>query len=208
MGSVPLLPQELGGAQKQPRPHLPAHHVRPLVDEEGQVPVGADPFGVQVADDGLRGGAHYQWLLQLLPPSVGHHRELGRKTLDVFRLLPDEGVRDEQREVGVLVPGFLEPSVQGGLDVLPQGIAVGADDHAPPDRGVVGELGPPDDLGVPLGEVLAAWRYRVCHLVSTSFSRCLPGNVTAFFRLPQARLTRLSGTAAGPGRRRGAPLGS
>ena len=34
MGGVPFLPKEFGGAQKEPRAHLPADDVGPLVDEQ------------------------------------------------------------------------------------------------------------------------------------------------------------------------------
>src|SRR3712207_8114273 len=36
---VSLLPQELERSKEEPRPHLPAHDVRPLVDEQRQVAV-------------------------------------------------------------------------------------------------------------------------------------------------------------------------
>ena len=36
---VALLPEEFGGAQKRARAHLPAHHVGPLVDQDGQIAV-------------------------------------------------------------------------------------------------------------------------------------------------------------------------
>jgi hypothetical protein len=50
---VALLPEKLGGAQKGPGDHLPAHDVAPLVYEEGQIPVALDPVPVEVADDAL-----------------------------------------------------------------------------------------------------------------------------------------------------------
>ena len=60
----------------------------------------------------------------------------------------------KQREVGVDVPGRLEPVVERALHLLPDRVAVRADDHAALDRRVVGELGAPDHVQVPLGEVL------------------------------------------------------
>ena len=155
VGRVALLPEELAGAQEHPRPQLPAHDVGPLVDEERQVPIGADPLGEEVADDGLRGGPHHVGLLQLLAPRVGHHRELGREPLHVLGLLLEEAHRDEQREVGVLVAGLLEAPVEIGLDLLPDGVAVGLDHHAALDHlGRLGEIRLPDHVLVPLGVVL------------------------------------------------------
>src|SRR6185312_7535811 len=40
---VTLLPQELRRAQEEPRPHLPAHDVRPLIEKQRQIAVRADP---------------------------------------------------------------------------------------------------------------------------------------------------------------------
>ena len=98
-------------------------------------------------------GRMIERLLQLLAAAVGHHRHLRRKPLHVLRLPREEALRDEQREVGVLVAGVLEHLVQGPLHLLPDGIPVGPDDHAATDRAVIGELRPGDDLIVPGAEV-------------------------------------------------------
>jgi len=62
VGGVPFLPVEFQRTQEEARAHLPTHHVTPLVDEQRQVPVTLDPFGVHVPDDGFRGRAYYQRL--------------------------------------------------------------------------------------------------------------------------------------------------
>ena len=61
---------------------------------------------------------------------------------------------DEEREVGVLGAGRLDARVDLGLHALPDGVAVGADDHGAAHRAVVGHLGLGDDVLVPAGEVL------------------------------------------------------
>src|SRR5262249_24294068 len=63
-----------------------------------------------------------------------------------------------QGEVGVDVPGGLEQAVDGALHVLPQGVAGGPDDHAPADVRILGQLGPADDVEVPLAVVGGARR--------------------------------------------------
>ena len=113
VGGVPLLPEELGGAQQHPRAQLPADDVRPLVDQQRQVAVGVDPLGEGAADDRLGGGADDQRLgqlggrmqgsvLALLEPVVRDHRHLLGEALDVLGLLLEVAQRDEEREVGVL----------------------------------------------------------------------------------------------------------
>ena len=101
VGGVALLPQELGGAQEHPRPQLPAHDVRPLVEQHRQVPVALDPLGEVGVDDGLGGGPYHHRLVELLAPAVGHDGELGAEALEVLGLPAQVGLGDEQREVGV-----------------------------------------------------------------------------------------------------------
>ena len=61
-------------------------------------------------------------------------------------------------KVGVLVAGRLEHPVQDALDVLPQAVAPGLDDHAAAHFGILGEIGRSDDLLIPFGKVLLACR--------------------------------------------------
>jgi hypothetical protein len=157
---VTLLPQELGGAQEHPRPHLPADHVRPLVEQQRQIPVRADPLGHHLADDRLRGRPDDQRLLELLAAGVGDDRQLRRETLDVLGLALQVARRDQQREVGVEVTGLLDAPVDVGLQQLPHPVSVGADYHCAPDRAAVDQLALEDDLVVPGGEVLALGRDR------------------------------------------------
>ena len=149
MGGVPLLPEELRGAQEEPRAHLPSHHIGPLVDQDGQVAVGHDPLAVHVPDDRLRGRAHVERLFELLAAAVSHHRAFRGEPLHVLGLPLHEALGNEEREVGVHMAGVLEHPVQGPLHLLPDGVSVGADDHASPHRGVLGQLGLGDDVAVP-----------------------------------------------------------
>jgi hypothetical protein len=74
----------------------------------------------------------------------------------VLGLLREEGLGDEQGEVGVDVPRLLEHAVEAALHRLPDRISVRTDDHAPTDRRVVGHLRLQDDTRVPLGEGLGS----------------------------------------------------
>ena len=51
---VAFLPEELGRAQERPRHLFPAHDVRPLVDQHGQIAPRLDPLLVHHADDRFR----------------------------------------------------------------------------------------------------------------------------------------------------------
>ena len=54
MCGVPFLPEKLRRPQEHPRPQLPAHDIRPLVQQEGEVAIGRDPLRHHLADDRLR----------------------------------------------------------------------------------------------------------------------------------------------------------
>ena len=77
VGSVAFLPKEFGRAEERARTLLPAHNVAPLVEEQRQIAVGVNPAFVGSPDDGLRGGADDQWLLELVTAGVSHHRQFG-----------------------------------------------------------------------------------------------------------------------------------
>ena len=164
-----FLPEELGRAQEQPRAHLPAHDVGPLVDQERQIAVALHPTRERVADDRLRRRPHDERLLELarghelavgvrFEPVVRDDGALLREPLDVRGLLLQERQRNEQREIRVLVARRLEHVVERALHVLPERVAPGADDHAAAHGRVLGEIGAGNDLLVPLGVVLAARR--------------------------------------------------
>ena len=168
VGGVPLLPQEFGRAEEQARAHLPAHDVGPLVAQDRQVAVGVDPVLIGIPDDRLRRRAHDQFLFEpgvgidhhalafgiVFQPVVRHYGALLGEAFDVVRLLREEGLGDEEREVGVLVARLLEHPVQNGLHLLPDGITVGFDDHAAADGRVLGQAGLHDQIVVPLRVVL------------------------------------------------------
>jgi len=155
---VPFLPEELGRAQERARHLLPADDVGPLVDQDGQIAPRLHPFGVHRPDDRFRCRTDDQPLLELFAAAMRDVRHLRREPFDVLGFLVEQAFRYEQREVRVDVAGGLDPLVEGLLDQLPDGVAVRPDDHAALDRRVVGELRPPDDVEVPLREVLRARR--------------------------------------------------
>ena len=174
VGGVTFLPEEFGGAQKQPGTHLPTHHVRPLVDQQRQVAVRFNPARKGRPDDRLRGrpddvglgefargnelGLACERILARLKTVMGDHRTFRRKPLGVLGFLFQIRERDEQRKIGVLVAGGLEAAVELLLDELPNSVAPWLDDHAATGFRIFGEVGCLDDLLIPFREVLGAGR--------------------------------------------------
>ena len=163
-----FLPKELGRAQEQARAHLPAHDVRPLVDQQRQIAIALDPALEGVADDRLRSRTNDQRLFELgvgidhqlavlvLEAVVGDDRHLLGEALDVLGLLGDEAHGDEQREVAVVVAGILDAGVELRLHALPHAPAPRLDDHAAAHGAGFGHVAIADDCLIPLGEVLLA----------------------------------------------------
>ena len=132
---------------------LPAQDRAPLVVQLGQVPVGVDNVFIVLTEQGFRGGTDAVALLQLLAAAVGDPGALRGKALHMVLLLLEQGLGDQHGQIHVLVAGLLEPTVHLPLDVLPDGIAIGAVDEHALDGGVVDQFRLLAHVGVPLGEV-------------------------------------------------------
>ena len=144
--------------------YLPADHVGPLVAEDGEVAVGLNPVFVGAPDDGLGGGADDELLFELgggvdddtrtvgvvHEAVVGDHGALFGEAFDMLGFTAEERLGDEEGEIGVLVAGGLEHVVEGALHLLPDGVAVGFDDHAAADGGILGQVGAYYKFIVPL----------------------------------------------------------
>ena len=85
-----------------------------------------------ITEQGLRGRPHTEPLCELFASAVGDPGHLRCKTLHMILLLLKKAFGYEQGHINVFMAGFLEPPVQITLDTLPDGIAVGTDDHAAP----------------------------------------------------------------------------
>ena len=139
--------------QEGPGGLFPAQDRAPLVVQLGQVPVGVDHVLIVLAEQGLGGRTDAVALLQLLAAAHGHPGALRGKALHMVLLLLEQAFGDEDGQVHVLVAQLFKAPVQLVLDVLPDGVAVGAVDEHALDGGVVDELRLFAHVGVPLGKV-------------------------------------------------------
>ena len=169
MHGVAFLPEEFGGAQEDARAHFPAHDVGPLVDQNREVAIGLDPLRVARADDRLGGRADDQRLGQRtgrnhfavgidLEAVMGDDGAFLGEAFDVLGFLLHVTERDEEREIGVAMPGRLEHGVERALHVFPDAVAPGFDDHAAAHVARLGEVAGADHLLIPLGEIFFAPR--------------------------------------------------
>ena len=152
-----FLPEEFRGAQEHARAQFPADHVGPLVQQHRQIAPALNPLGEEVADDGLRRRPDHVRLFEFLAAGDGDHRQFRREAFDVLGFLLQEALRDQQREIDVLVVGGLEALVEFALQHFPDGVAVGLDDHAAlDDFGGFRHVALQYDVLIPGGKVLRA----------------------------------------------------
>ena len=96
--------------QEQSRPHFPAHHVGPLIDQDRQIAIRLNPLGIHGSDNRLAGGPHdqrfFQWSGRSQATRLGigfqsmvrHHGALFGKAFDVLGLFFQKAHRNEQAE--------------------------------------------------------------------------------------------------------------
>ena len=193
---VAFLPEEFRGPEEEAGTHFPAHHVAPLVAEYREVPPGGDPVLVGVPDYGfgsrpydelfleLRGRVHYHSLsVRVVHQTVmGDYGALFRKAGHVLGLAAEEGLRDEQREIGILHAALLEHSVEDALHFLPYRISVRFYHHTSPDRRLFCEVSLDYKVVVPLRVVFGPLGYFFCHfIICYCFFFCL--YLRSWFRL-------------------------
>ena len=128
---------------------------------------------VEIAEQGLRCGAHTDPLLQLLLPAVGYPGHLGSKTVDQVALLVEQVLRDHHGKIDVLHADCLEAGVQMLLNSLPKGISRGLVYHESLDIGIGDKSRLNYDICIPLCEILihgcdlSNQFLLICHLLLT-----------------------------------------
>src|ERR1039458_4286683 len=98
---------------------LPADHVGPLIEQHGQVAPAVNPLGEEVPHNGLRRRPDDVRLFQFLAACDGDYGQFRGKAFHVLGFLAQETLRDEQREIHVLVIGSLEALVEFALQDFP-----------------------------------------------------------------------------------------
>ncbi len=105
---------------------IPYHNVAPLVDLDGQVSVGLDPFSKRGVHHSLARGTNSNGLGQLRLTTPSHPRNLWGKVRNMLLLFLQSSSRHEYREVAVLHTQRLDSIIEERyrkervLDTLPQ----------------------------------------------------------------------------------------
>ena len=118
-----------------------------------------------MADDSLRSRTDDVRLFQFLAAGDSNHRQLRRESIHVFRFFLQETLRDEQRQVYVLMAGGFEASIELPLQNFPDGIAIRLNDHAAfDDFRRLGHIALQYDILIPGSEIFFAGSDgRFCH---------------------------------------------
>ena len=178
MGRMAFLPEELSGAEEEPRAHFPADHVAPLVAQDGKVPPRMYPVLVGIPYNCFRSGPDHKFLFE---PGIRIHHHAGAvgighqpvmrnhgaflgESLHMLRFPAQEGLWYEKREISVLHARFLEHTVQDRLHLFPYGIAIGLDYHAAPHGRLFGQVRLHHKVVIPLRIIIQSARYLFCHV--------------------------------------------
>ena len=94
-----------------------------------------------------------------------HHGAFLGESRHVLRFATEEGFGDEEREICVLHARLLEHLVKRALHLLPDGVAVGFDDHASAHGGLLCEICFQGEIVVPLGIIVRPFGNLFCHIV-------------------------------------------
>ena len=168
MNRMTFLPQKFHGAKERSRRLLPTYNRAPLVINLRQIAIGMHDMRIKIAEKRLGRRTHAHLLLQRLTAALGYPCNLGCEALNVIFLFIQKAFRNEHREIAVLHAGLFEAAVKLLLDVLPNRVARGSDDHAPLDAGIIHKLRFLDNVRIPLGEIVLhignGLNKIVCHL--------------------------------------------
>ncbi len=107
---------------------------------------------------GQRTGRHHFPIGIQLQPVMRDDRAFLGETFDMLRFLLHIAQRNEEREIGVLMPGRLEHGVERALHVFPDAVAPGLDHHAAAHVARLRHVGRADDLLIPFGKILRSTR--------------------------------------------------
>ena len=153
MNGVPFLPQKFPVAQERPGSLLPTQDAAPLIILHGKVPVGLKHMGKMLAEKGLRGRPDGIPFLQLVHTAMGDPRALRGKPFHMILLFLQKAFRNQQGHINIFNALFFEFLVQNILNILPDGIPVGAVNKHALDGRIVDQLCLGAHIGKPLGEI-------------------------------------------------------
>ena len=108
---------------------------------------------VMLAEERLGGRAHDKALGEMILSADSNYSTFGRKAVDVILLLLEQAFGDKHRHIYVLVSESLESCVEVVLDILPNSVSVGADDHTALNARVIYQLCLFYNVGVPLSKI-------------------------------------------------------
>ena len=144
----------------------------PLIVELGQVAVRLNYILKVIAEQSLRGRTDDKTLAELIVTADGNDSALGSKALNVILLLLKQALGNKHRHIYVLVTKLLEAAVKLSLYILPDSVAVGADDHASLNARIIDQLCFFYNVGIPLSKIHVHARdlfnhFFLCHNFST-----------------------------------------
>ena len=112
-------------------------------------------------NDGFRSGPDHVGLFELFPTGDSDNSKFRREAFHMLGFFLEKALRNQQREVYVLMAGSLETGVEFALQHFPHGVAIRPDNHAAfDDFGRLRHVPPEHDILIPGGKVFLTGRDR------------------------------------------------
>jgi hypothetical protein len=124
-----LLPQELRGTKEGTGSLLPSYYVTPLIIELGKITVGMNYIFIMLAEKSLGRGTNRKTLGKSVLTAKGYPSALGSKALNVVLLFLKKAFGDKHRHIYIFYACFFKATVKVFLDIFPDAVAVGTDNH-------------------------------------------------------------------------------
>ena len=152
--SVTLLPEEFSGAKEGTCGLFPSYYGAPLVINLGEVSIGFDNVCIMLTEESFGGRSDAKTLGESFLASHCNPSNLRSKALYVILFLFEERFGNKHRHINIFNACFLESCVENLLYILPDSVAVGANDHTTLYAGIINKVGFLNDVGIPFSKIL------------------------------------------------------
>ena len=107
-----------------------------------------------LTEERLGSRTHAESVLELFASAMSYPSNLRSEALDMILFLLEETLGDKHRHTNILVASSLEHSIEDALDIFPDSIAIGSDDHTALNASIFDKLSFFANIGIPLCKVL------------------------------------------------------
>ena len=166
-----FLPEEFRCTKERTGCLFPSYNAAPLIVELRKITVCVDNLFIMLTEKSFRCRTDAKTLLKLFLTAYSNPCTFGGKALNMVFFFLQKTFGNKHRHINILVTCFFETAVKVSLNIFPDSISVGADNHTALYARIVNELSFFNDVGVPFCKVLISacdsfnHFFVVCHYI-------------------------------------------